>query len=63
LVRYIHLNPIRAKLLSDLKEFDQYPYSGHMALMGKIKQPWQEIDYVLKEFGDTVSEAKRGYFA
>ena len=34
LVRYIHLNPIRAKVITDLKELSRYPYSGHSALMG-----------------------------
>jgi REP element-mobilizing transposase RayT len=63
LVRYIHLNPIRANLIPDLKELNQYPYSGHMTLMGKMKQPWQDVDYVLKEFGDTASSARRGYLA
>jgi putative transposase len=35
LVRYIHLNPLRAKLVKDLSSLDTYPYSGHKALMGK----------------------------
>jgi REP element-mobilizing transposase RayT len=44
LVRYLHLNPIRAKFLAELKELDQYSYSGHRALRGKIKQPRQETE-------------------
>jgi hypothetical protein len=35
LIRYIHLNPLRAKIVSDIKELNKYPYSGHSALMGK----------------------------
>ncbi len=35
LVRYIHLNPLRAKLVEDMKGLDNYPYGGHSALMGK----------------------------
>lgn len=34
LVRYIHLNPLRAGLLPDMKALDQYPYSGHSVIMG-----------------------------
>ena len=29
LVRYIHLNPLRVKLVKDLKELEKYPYCGH----------------------------------
>ena len=29
LVRYIHLNPLRAKIVISPTEFDKYPYSGH----------------------------------
>ena len=36
LVRYIHLNPLRAKIIKTLTDSDKYPYSGHSALMGKI---------------------------
>ena len=28
LVRYIHLNPLRARVVSGLKELDRYPYGG-----------------------------------
>jgi hypothetical protein len=46
LVRYIHLNPLRAKLVSNLTELDQYPYGGHSTLMGSKKNPW-----TVKELG------------
>jgi hypothetical protein len=36
LVRYIHLNPLRAKLVKNLSDTDKYPYSGHSALTGKV---------------------------
>jgi putative transposase len=61
LVRYIHLNPFRAGLVRDLKELGQYAYSGHSAVIGKRKRPWQDRDYVLKFFGRTEWEATRGY--
>ena len=37
LIRYIHLNPLRAKLVQDLKELDKYPWSGHSAILGRRK--------------------------
>jgi len=51
LVRYIHLNPLRARVVSTLKELDCYPYSGHSRLMAKIKDQWQDVDTVLALFG------------
>ena len=39
LTRYIHLNPLRARLVKDLKELDKYPWTGHSSLLGKRKSP------------------------
>ncbi len=38
LVRYIHLNLLRAGLVKDLKELNRNPWSGHSALAGKVKR-------------------------
>jgi len=61
LVRYIHLNPIRAGIVSGLKELNKYPYCGHSVLIGKKKRPWQDVEYVLGYFGRSVHRAKKGY--
>ena len=61
LVRYIHLNPLRAKIVKNLSEFDKYPWSGHSVIMGKKKRDWQDRDYVLRWFGKKEGEAKRVY--
>ena len=63
LVRYIHLNPLRAKIVESLTESDQYPYSGHSALMGKVKRDFQDTTYVLQLFGRKVSAARKAYRA
>ena len=42
LVRYLHLNPLRAKLVEDFSELDAYAYSGHSALLGRQEYPWQD---------------------
>ena len=39
LIRYIHLNPLRAGLVKDLQELDNYPWSGHSSIMGKQQNP------------------------
>jgi putative transposase len=61
LVRYIHLNPLRAKLVGDIEGLDRYPYAGHSALMGKSTVSWQNGDYVLRLFHDKTSMARRRY--
>lgn len=61
LVRYIHLNPLRADLVSDVGELKGYPYCGHSALTGRDKRPWQDVEYVLGHFGQSVREARKAY--
>lgn len=51
LVRYIHLNPLRARLVDSLQELNNYPWSGHSALLGRRNRLWQDIDYILGFFG------------
>jgi putative transposase len=61
LVRYIHLNPIRAGIVGSIGELGHYPYSGHSVLMGKIKMDWQETAGVLGFFGEKTGSARRAY--
>ncbi|MCP4627118.1 MAG: transposase [bacterium] len=63
LVRYIHLNPIRAGMIRDMKALNSYPQSGHSVLMGKITHGWQDIDSVLELFGKTLRQARNSYLA
>jgi putative transposase len=59
LSRYIHLNPIRAKMV-DTPE--QYPWSSYRYFIGLRKAPeWLAIDFILSYFGDKVSPAQKGY--
>ncbi len=62
LVRYIHLNPLRAKQVSDLKKLEHYPYCGHSVLLGHYSNDWQSVDETLELFGEVVSEARRSYY-
>ena len=57
----IHLNPLCAKIVKTLTDTDKYPYSGHGALMGKIKRDFQDTDYVLRLFGKKVPAARKAY--
>jgi putative transposase len=62
LVRYIHLNPLRAGLVSDLKQLDRFGYSGHSRIMGKMKNDFQDVDKVLGLFDDYEQRARRRYW-
>ncbi len=35
LVRYIHLNPLRAKLVVSMAELDRFEFCGHGVILGK----------------------------
>ena len=61
LVRYIHLNPIRAGLIREYKGLSGYPYCGHGAIMGRRKNKWQDTDYVLGVFGNKESGTRGEY--
>ncbi len=63
LIRYIHLNPLRANIVLDLNHLDRYPYVGHSVIMGKRKNNWQDIDSVLEMFDKRLGRARRGYRA
>ena len=61
LVRYIHLNPLRAGLVNSMHQLDRYRYCGHSTLMGKRNYDWQDTRYVLSLFGKRASSARKGY--
>ena len=61
LIRYIHLNPLRAGIVESLRGLDRYCYSGHSAIVGKHKRAWQDTEYVLKFYAKTVAAARRRY--
>ena len=61
LVRYIHLNPLRAGLVQDLKQLEDYKWSGHGILMGKREYSWQDSKYVLSWFANTLRKARKIY--
>ena len=58
LVRYIHLNPVRAGIVAAA---DEYPWSGHGAYLGKEQLPWLTTDYVLSMFSTDAEQARKAY--
>lgn len=61
LVRYIHLNPVRAKMVKGIDGLDDYSWSGHAAIIGAHENKWQDIDGVLVWFGRRRNEAIKEY--
>jgi REP element-mobilizing transposase RayT len=63
LVRYLHLNPLRAKVVTSLRALDRSPWTGHSALLGSVPRSWQATGAILAQFGPTVPRARRAYRA
>ena len=58
LVRYIHLNPVRAKMVSTP---EQYRFSGHRAYLGMELAGIVDVDPVLRHFGAKKGLAREAY--
>ena len=62
LVRYIHLNPLRAKIVDNLDDLDKYKFCSHSVVLGRNKKvEWQNTKEVMLMFGDSLSKARRSY--
>ena len=60
LLRYIHLNPVRAKLAASP---DQYPWSSHHAYLGRSHEPWVTTTFALRMFDADRRRAIAAYAA
>ena len=59
LSRYIHLNPVRAKLVETPEKYD---WSSYKFYIGKQKPPkWLYRDFILSYFGNDISNAQKIY--
>jgi REP element-mobilizing transposase RayT len=58
LIRYIHLNPIRAKVVT---EPERYLWTSHLSYLGKVKDSLVEEDFVLSQFGKKKFLARQRY--
>jgi len=61
LIRYVHLNPLRAGLVDDLAGLDHYPWCGHAFVVNGAEHPWHDVSFVLSRFGEKSREAIRKY--
>ena len=58
LVRYIHLNPVRAGMVKSLGD---HPWSSHSAYLGTETFPWLTTEWVLGQFGTISAQILTGY--
>jgi hypothetical protein len=58
LVRYLHLNPVRAHLVDAV---EAYPWSSHRAYLGQERLTWLTTDWVLGQFGSRGPVARGRY--
>jgi len=58
LLRYIHLNPVRAGMVASPQD---YPWSSHAAYLGRESLPWLTTEFGLSLFGRTTESALRSY--
>jgi len=59
LVRYIHLNPVRAEMVGDPGE---YPWSSHRAYCGKETIGWLTTEFVLGCISQSESDAAQKFY-
>jgi hypothetical protein len=57
LVRYIYLNPLRARIVKSIENLYSYPYCEHWTIIGKARHAWPDTDYVLSQFGSSRKKA------
>ena len=61
LVRYIHLNPLKAGITETMAALDKDRWTSHSVYMGKRKREWVETEEVLSHFGRTEQDARKEY--
>ena len=61
LLRYIHLNPLRAGIVPDYESLGHYRWSGHAVILGNRAVPWQDTRYILALCGPDEEGARAVY--
>ena len=52
-VKYIHLNPLRAGIVRSIAELEEYPWTGHRKIVHGGAPEWQDFSLLRSEFHDT----------
>lgn len=63
LVRYIHLNPLRAGIVPSFDMLSDYRYCGHSCILGRNNElaSWMPTKEILARFDKKLSESRKAY--
>ncbi|MDA3926894.1 MAG: transposase, partial [Kiritimatiellae bacterium] len=61
LIRYIHLNPLRAGLIKELPELDLFPWCGHAEIVAQTTKSTVSANWVLSLFSQDKGAARQLY--
>lgn len=61
LLRYIHLNPLRAGLIRSIFELEEYPWTGHRGIMTGDHPAWQDLETVSEMFAYPAGSWRKDY--
>lgn len=61
LLRYIHLNPLRAGLVKNLDALARFPWCGHGVVLGNASMEGQNAEAILALFGNDLALARERY--
>lgn len=61
LIRYIHLNPIRAGMLDTLDALARYPLTGHRGIVEGCPEKWHDVEALFALIAEEGADAKRIY--
>jgi len=61
LIRYLHLNPLKANMIDTVAQLDRYRWTGHAGIMGKQIQSWHNRSAVVHLFGRQRKQAIKRY--
>ncbi|KMQ50800.1 transposase [Chitinispirillum alkaliphilum] len=61
LIRYVHLNPLRANVCTSFPELAHYAWSGHACVMGHQKRDWVSVENILAKFSNEFQQARELY--
>lgn len=63
LIRYIHLNPVRAGVVPSLESLSRYPWTGHFEIMASGEFPWKEYPFIREFFSSKYLSGLEIYLA
>ena len=62
LVRYVHLNPLRAGIVESAESLENYPWCGHRELLGKASRSVINDSKILPFFANRPKAARQQYY-